>query len=401
MAETTQPASTCAVAVVVTTIPTSVRERLGLTPRVLSVWDYCIQAAAVLGDDTDPRPVTERIEALRASLPDIDHKALTQGLADLETTVQRHSQTWSRYIRQHGSHAFLRRILGEGTYRALVLAFFQDVGVLTVVARRAVRHLMPYAVAIDDLTGIVNSGQLTRLSSPLPAELVFLDMALKADEFMDAVLTREDLRDVLALRPEEQQALGTAKLVDLTETLRDVVAGRARESVVDLSRTLTKKVDGARVALESSPDGVSQAANSLVELIDRLLRQAFSEQEVLTWCAANYADWPEVTYVDANAGDRVRPSKLGQALCFGYAGREVGDRSVLVELTALALREARARLQRLKHADSEEPEAAEADRVQVRRALAAVEAYLHLSLSITWVRKGDVELQGLRQRLAS
>jgi hypothetical protein len=45
--------------------------------------------------------------------------------------------------------------------------------------------------------------------------------------------------------------------------------------------TLSRKIQGARDALTYSADPVSQAASSLIEMIDRLLRTAFNEAEVL------------------------------------------------------------------------------------------------------------------------
>jgi hypothetical protein len=58
-----------------------------------------------------------------------------------------------------------------------------------------------------------------------------------------------------------------------------------------------------------SDDGASQAANSLVEFIDRLLRQAFGDAFVLEWTAKYYPAETKMTFVD-NQGTRVRQRGL-------------------------------------------------------------------------------------------
>jgi hypothetical protein len=68
-------------------------------------------------------------------------------------------------------------------------------------------------------------------------------------------------------------------------------------------------MSGARQAPAMSDDGASQAANSLVEFIDRLLRQAFGDAFVLEWTAKYYPAETKMTFVD-NQGTRVRQRGL-------------------------------------------------------------------------------------------
>ncbi|MFX0581139.1 hypothetical protein [Nocardia nepalensis] len=77
-------------------------------------------------------------------------------------------------------------------------------------------------------------------------------------------------------------------LAYLIEELR-TVTGPTRQALGELCGAWSRKLEGTRFALEGSVGGVSQAANSPVELIDRMLRAAFPGEEVVVWLQASGA----------------------------------------------------------------------------------------------------------------
>jgi hypothetical protein len=180
----------------------------------------------------------------------------------------------------------------------------------------------------------------------------------------------------------------------MVHKLRQLAAGPTRERLAELNARLAAKISGAQDALRSSADGVSQAAHSLVELIDRILRTAFPDGDVLSWLTDSkaYAD-EELTYLASNGTQR--PTKRAQALCFAHGGRPTDQPSAIHAIAAAALVSAREQLQSLKHAD-------QGDEVQrVIALMAAVEGVLTLALRLGWSGLDEVEVDRLRQRLAA
>jgi len=147
--------------------------------------------------------------------------------------------------------------------------------------------------------------------------------------------------------------------------------------------------------LKYSADPVSQAANSLIELIDRLLRDAFSDEEVLAWIQDAFPGRIKaLTYVPAGRSAML-PTKLGQALCLAYGAQQVTDPSLINETAAVALTTVRRQLQALKHADTGSP----AESLQLVGYLSAIEGCLLLMIRLGWSSIPDDQLNMLRSRL--
>ena len=140
-----------------------------------------------------------------------------------------------------------------------------------------------------------------------------------------------------------------------------------------------------------SADCVSQAANSLIELIDRLLR-VFTDEEVLEWLATNYPKLPDTTY---EKDGKVRPSTRGRALCVVHGSEKTDNASDMYIVAAMALNRTRKTLQQLKHAD----ENTLGERAQIESCMNEVEAFFFLLTSFTWVGVDDGILDMIRNRL--
>ncbi|MGW0664861.1 hypothetical protein [Streptodolium elevatio] len=84
----------------------------------------------------------------------------------------------------------------------------------------------------------------------------------------------------------------TASLVAF---FRAAVSETSAKRVARANSALVRKINGARTALDQSEDCISQAANSLIELIDRIMRESFSQAEVMAWVEDNFSttatDW--------------------------------------------------------------------------------------------------------------
>lgn len=162
-------------------------------------------------------------------------------------------------------------------------------------------------------------------------------------------------------------------------------------SAINISSQLSRKVQGAKDAMSYSVDGVSQAANSLVELIDRLLRQAFTEADVIAWSTTHFPD-------DARMFHQGRPTTRAKALCFVYAGLDVPEPpSVLHELVASGIVATRRRLEKLKHADLGTDE----ERDLLAAYLNSVEGFLTLVVGLGWAAAPEEKLETLKVRLGS
>lgn len=374
-------------------LPAGIRRQLGVPDSALDIWNVVVAAAAAITDDTDDRSWSDRLEAvIAAGSAEIDRAEFEAALAYLQTFTEDHLTAWVARLRKQGTRKFLLRLLGAATYHRLGAAIQADTTVVAAVLRRAVEHLMPYAVALDDLTAGFTPAQLQAFAALAGPTQPFLALVLRLDGILQNVVSA-------ALREELTTAVIKASTVPSPEELaaalpqlRRLVSGRSHVEAEQLGLALSRKIQGARDALAYSADPVSQAASSLIELIDRLLRNAFDEAEVLSWVRTYYP--ADHTLVHETAGV-IRPTKRAQALCFVHVGQPVQQRSVLHEMVAAGLVATRTGLQALKHADSGDPQ--ETD--ELLRHLAAIEGFITLAVGVSWSLVDTEVVQRMRERL--
>ncbi|MCU7723199.1 hypothetical protein ODJ79_05685 [Actinoplanes sp. KI2] len=382
-------------------IPSTQRHAFGITDDAIRIWDAGISCIRILIDDSDPRSWLDRLdEFVRerfGDIEDFDEANVERFAAEAQRLIGADIPEWAQDIKKEGFQRFARRAVGEAAYHRLVAALQTDAAVLTVALRRATRGLMPYAVALDDLYSVLPERE--RMPLPMPPSDVssdvsstmlslmwVLDTSLeKLVEFSAPIVAEES-------SPPELTLLTKNDLLKLAVELRRTVSGRSRQKVTELSSSLGRKVQGARDALQYSADSVAQAANSLIELIDRLLRAAFTDAEVLSWIEQNYPEAKDLTWIDRGLA---KPTKRGQILCFVHAGFPVDKPSVIHQLAATALATARTQLQKLKHADQGTEEELE----EVQQLLAAVEGFLHLAIGVAWAAASDERVESLRLNL--
>lgn len=382
---------------------------LKVDPVLILVVDMIVTACVLLVDDDDVRPWHER-------LGDLEY--LIEGVVDdpavLDDFVQRMErfadpnngdlQRWIAKAKSQGGQRFVARLLGTARYTRLANALKADAAPVLIAVRRGLRWALPFTVAVDDCAHLLPPGQVAdifracdpRGNGKTRVSISVLELLLQLDGHLDRAVELGVPLPQATTRVDERQSLDVGDMQQLARELRQVIERQSRGLVGEMSQALANKIQGARDALDHSADPVSQAANSLIELIDRLLRQAFPAEVVMEWARENLPDDLATTLVYQH-GDELRPTKYGQALCFAYAGRRIEQRSPFNEIAAAGLIAARTQLQKLKHADA----GTEAEKEQMLGLLSAVEAYLVLAIRMSWSLGSDADLERLRSKFGT
>src|SRR5205807_1781059 len=144
--------------------------------------------------------------------------------------------------------------------------------------RDIVRVAQPFAVAFDDVLRVLTPQQIQMVDNNYDwAAISALRLLLQIDQAMGRYIDSECDWKAIAF----EQTLGdNSELADAIERLRPIAAGPTRQRLAEINTKLARKIAGAHDALALSADGVSQAAHSLVELVDRVLRAPFSDDAV-------------------------------------------------------------------------------------------------------------------------
>lgn len=158
-----------------------------------------------------------------------------------------------------------------------------------------------------------------------------------------------------------------------------------------MSTVLSRKLKGVADAIEYSADAVSQAANSAVELIDRMLRETFSEDYVSQWVSANFEDDRGLLRVN-KVGKQVRrnaPRSCASSTAVRASPRSSpsSQRQTRPYSTTLSRRQAivsvRRDLEHMKHTDNGTPEERERMLVYIR----GLQGALFLALKLSWLAR--------------
>lgn len=386
---------TSATARVLRGLPARAREDLGAADEVLIVIDGVVAAASTLMDPTDTRRWDHKIDWVLDGFEEVGRAygpRIAEWISALDEDTLR--AVSARYARQ-GYLAYVQKMIGEAAFRRLRQALTSDIDVVGAAVHRGIEALMPYAIALEGVADVLTEDQVRRVMDFNPAGGFMLDLVFKLFELLDLAVDSVALPEGLeALTRIRAGSPGPTEIVSLAATLRERVSGQSRALIRDLNAVLDRKFSGARDALAYSADSNSQAANSLIEFIDRLLRQAYADEEVLAWLSANYPEQDDLTYVEQSTGT-LRPTKRGQALCLVHAGVDVAQKSELHVLMATSVSTIRQKLQRIKHAD----EGTDEERETITQCIIALEAFVHLGIRLGWSLVPDDGLVDLRSRL--
>ncbi|MEX5633863.1 SGNH/GDSL hydrolase family protein [Parafrankia sp. FMc2] len=374
-------------------MPTKLRHTLLLDDVVIVFIDAVVATAKLMLDDNDSRPWRERIYDFELIFSGLDEERV-QMLTDGLNKLSEDGNEIAARIKSQGYQIFVRRLVGTARYDRLVKALKSDGAVAILAARRVTRHIMPLALALDDCVVLLTPDQIARVEGLSKLNHSMLQLTLIIDDALEGVIAKGFSLESVPAREGEAGTLG-ADLQRLADQLHQIIEGRTRDALIALSARLARKIQGARDVLDTSADGVSQAANSLVEMLDRMLRNAFQREFVLEWVRREAPNKRDLTYVDHYGV--VQPSKRGQALCLVYAGQPIPHPSPMHELAAMGVAEVRGALQKLKHADSGREE--EID--EVRKLMAAIEGFITFTIQVGWVGVDEESLSTLRERLGA
>jgi hypothetical protein len=374
---------------------------IGVTNEAILLWDMIVSLARIFVDDQDKRDLNERLSSFVVELAgkEVLHSSdIEDAVAYVQRFTTEDLPLWAQQLKKDGPVRFLVRLLGAAAFHRCTMALREDGAVLTVALQRATRALYPYAVALDDLYGTLPPSSIEQLASLTGGSNSALQLAFKLDEFFGEKARDWDLPlKLLSASDIDPTSVGVEELPAMVDRLREFSTQKSRAVVSDINDLLGKKMKGARDAIEHSADPVGQAASSLIELLDRTLRSAFTDDEVISWVQRNYPDLPDMTYIpkDSKSGTP-KPTKRAQALCFAHAGVDVEQPSPLHQLAAAAISSARTGLQALKHDD----EGTDEDLAELLRLLAAVEGFMTLVVGVVWAGAPTETVYRFRQRLA-
>ncbi|MBX4179421.1 hypothetical protein [Streptomyces geysiriensis] len=366
------------------TLEPSLLAALRIDESVVLVTETLVSICKALTNSADTRPWQERIEDCFANTDDEDLRKIL--VAFTEEFQGDKPKNWIENFKSQTYRSFVERLLGAARYRLLVNAAKEDGAVVALAFRRGVRALMPFAVAWNDALSLMSKEQLKAANRADVLAVNAIQMVISIDDFLGEKVLSSLPMEVTAASSTDLAAWAPDGPDDLVPQFRALVTEASAKRVERANSPLVRKIRGARDALRYSEDGVSQAANSLIELLDRIMREAFPPAEVLLWVDNNLPDEPGLTHL--KDGNRA-PTKRAEALCFVYGGGPVvaGEAtaldtgegpSFLHDVVALVLVSARNKLQKLKHADSGSQE----EREQLMMVLAALEGALMLGLTI-------------------
>ena len=281
----------------------------------------------------------------------------------------------------------LQRVVGAGAAFRLKKALKTDLATLAAPLRAGLRDLLPVARAFDICMGpgSVSPG-VVELGGAGAADLI-----MKFDNSIEQKLASFLGEDC----PPGFGEISYQEIAELLPLLGAVTEDAVLALLTDIGTPLLRKLKGAREVLGASSDDISQCANSLTEFIDRLLRSAFTPDEVMAWVNEFTPGRNDRMAHESPTG--IRPSKFAEALCFLHAGSPPPDDDTVAEVAASALVAARSQLQKLKHADETGPE----DRTDLEHYFEIVEASFLLIFKLGWRLADEDRIESMRARLAA
>lgn len=382
-------------------VPLPIRRSIGLPDFALDVMDAVVETLHDVLDTDKARGWEDRLEAIpgrfESIFPEDDVDQLLEKLTRFaESDIKAMLDPYVARFKNGSAKKFLQRLLGSGRYSRLVSAWEADWALCLLAFRRLMRAVLPFVQALEDAAVPLSDKEREGFATSSSAEFVLIGMVLKVDSTIESYLDRRDMSFVelgFPARADEASTL-SAGLHELVDALRMVLDVEAELRASELSDMLVRKLRGFEQALESSEDGIAQAASSLVEFVDRLLRTAFTPEEVLAWVALHYPDDTSLTYRRNGEGELL-PTKRAAALCFSNAGQAPNPESTVNSMLATTLVKVRKDAEQLKHADRGTPQEAEELRVLMKAMRGAVTFVLRAN----WILS-EGQYERLQERFA-
>ncbi|MFD5028809.1 hypothetical protein ACFWM0_00010 [Streptomyces sp. NPDC058405] len=368
-------------------LDSEVRAALHFDDEAIIGADLLVSLCRALMDTDSPQPWQDRLEAI---FDEFDVADVETGIDYTLSQIRDKDQaiSWLKSFKGLNYQAFALRLLGAADFKRLVDTVKEDGAVVALAIRRGLRASMPFAVAWSDAVSNMTENQRKAVSNTDILGLEVVQGIIMMDEafgkkFVSTLpmqLTAATADDLAGWRPDD--------MTEIVTNIRHRVVESSAKRLERENSQLVRKIRGAKDALTPSEDGISQAANSLIELIDRIMREAFTKEEVLAWVEVNLPGDPLLTHEkDGNT----LPTKRAEALCFVYRGsptaRDANEHddgqgpSLIHDVLARVIVATRTSLQKFKHDDDGTQE----EKDQLFSLLAGLEGALLLGLSISQI----------------
>lgn len=389
-----QPVGRSAMVERVMLLPRPVRKVLGANDYIIAAVDSLVTFCAIVLEESDA-PLPQRLIDGQSEFAALQEPPewITAAVSEITDTEL---ADWAKRLQHADRKKVLNRLLGTATFTQLRQDMTADARVVLTALRVGVSFIRPWALAMDDSLNVLTQAQKDEVGVPRALVASLFGIVLNFEELLGVALA-----DEIGLKfPSESEKpfLTEIEIQTAMQQLRKLVRASADENLTDLSEVFSRKMRGARDALDFSVDGVSQAANSLVELIDRIAREAFTEDEVATWLQDNGLFDEHHTY---EAEKKRRPTKRSQLMCLAWAGSQIVASEVdpinLQKIAALSLLNVRDSLQKLKHSDKDTAD----ERALLTQYLGTIEGTIMLMVKVCWITAGRERVQVMRQQFSS
>lgn len=376
-------------------LPKKKRGRILLPNRYIDLFGVLVSVIKVLvfADSTDEckASIDEFFTELDQGISDRALSALTNIAEDENISKRIKNLADSKKGRRYLEHALGAK--GIGLYDALC----EDLAFLGIVIDQLMQGAMPIIKAWENTLPVLSEAHQKELSRVIPLPLSLLQMLIDFErEFGDKILPNLP-EDMIAEATNQVCLFDTDKFIPEPNSVDRFLNEDAENRIRLINEPLVKKLRGATSALQFSEDGISQAANSLIELIDRMLREFADPESVLLWLSTNNLYNKDTTYIKNNGKDEmVCPTKFGECLCFLYGGGIVSSSKenpqgaeILAKLyyyLAKSMTNARKNLQGIKHADADTPE----EREIIQASTLAITGVIEIAHRFCWVYKGEL-----------
>lgn len=342
--------------------------------------------------DEDGTGLIERLTATMAAL----EGDLGLDLDNLPEFTEAQMTAAVDHITRAETRKFYRQLLGAAAYDRLAQAVKDDSAAVLAAMQRGLTVVRPMVVAFQDSLAVLTPNQIAAmgLGTPETPAPSFVQLMLQIDKLVTHLLDAME-RDALdRLFPDGDATLDAGAILQAVEEIRPLISQDLQSRLSVVNDALTRKVRGARDALDHSADGPAQAASSLVELIDQALRTQLKGVDVVSWVQTKYPGRTRDLVYTKNGIQR--PAKRAEVLCLVY-GPDSHPSQVdpFREAAVASLVTARRALEKVKHEDADPV----GDRAVVEAMMQAVQGALGLTFRFAALRLSTTELNAAADAL--
>ena len=371
-------------------LPENLQNRLPIDAYLPDLFDIVMGMVKTI---VNPNDNTEIIDALSDFFSKCDEQTLSEATKALYALAKNGSsmKLLKRLANQKEGHIFLQRTMGKKAL-SLETALKRDLAFLITLFSQTIHGIMPIIAAWEDTLEILSEEQRMKIAEVMPLSINLLQVAIEFENDFSSEMLRHLPAEMIVAAQSQMHVLGTDKFLPEVNQIKDYLKLDGENRIAQINEPLVRKFKGAATALNTSEDGVSQASSSLIELVDRMLRDFATKAEVVIWLRNNSYLTEETIYKDQNGS--TCPTKLGESLCFLYGKGQTPtaisgeDGTAVIETIYYYLAKsfvaARNTLQKIKHADNDTQE----ERELVTKCANAILGVVEFAHRFGWIYQG-------------